>query len=192
MTQQFPKTVTAEGDVVELRLLRPADEPAVLAFAQRLSSHELLFLPRDIRQPKVVAAWIREAEEGHLNTLLAWRGSEVVGCGAVARDRFSWSAHVAEIRVVLAPELRGRGLGTQLVQETFRLALRGGAEKIVATMTTDQASAVSAFEGLGFTPEAILRDHVRDTSGVAYDVVVLSHRVAEVAARLEAYGLVEG
>lgn len=191
MTEQFPKTIAVDGEAVELRLLRPQDEAAVLAFARRLPSHELLFLPRDIREPKVVAAWVREAEEGALTTVLAWRGTGVVGCGAVVRDQHAWSAHVAEIRVILAAEVRGRGLGAELVQETFRLALRGGAEKIVAMMTTDQASAIASFEGLGFSPEAILRDHVRDSLGVTRDLLVLSHWVPGVAARVEAYGEAE-
>ena len=42
-------------------------------------------------------------------------------------------------------------------------------------MTTDQQGAIAVFEGLGFKPEAILREHVRDDAGAAYDLVVLSH-----------------
>jgi hypothetical protein len=56
-------------------------------------------------------------------------------------------------------------------------------------MTTDQVGAIATFEGLGFTPEAILRDHVADRSGTSYDLLILNHIVAEVAARLETYGL---
>ena len=48
-----------------------------------------------------------------------------------------------------------------------------------------------ALEGLGFRPEAILRDHVRDPAGAACDLVVLSQIVSEAAARLEAYGAAE-
>ena len=157
MTDRLPLRANLEGEDIQLRLMTPGDADAVLAFAKTLPTHELLFLPRDIRQPKVAAAWAREAEEGRLATILAIKGDVVVGCGAVARDPLSWSAHVAEIRAVLATEARGRGLGTLLVQETFRLALLMGAEKLLAQMTTDQPGAIAIFEGLGFTPEAILR-----------------------------------
>ena len=191
MNRQFPKTSPIGGEDVQLRLMGAADELAVLTFAGGLEPHELLFLRRDIRQPKVVAAWLREIEAGQFATLLAWKAGEVVGCGTVVRDPLSWSAHVAELRTVIAAKLRGQGLGTAMVQETFRLALLGGAEKIFAQMTTDQPGAIAVFEGLGFRPEAILRQHVRDEAGVLYDIVVLSHIVAEVAAKLEAYGLSE-
>ncbi len=189
MNSQLPRSMRIGDEEVELRKMQAADERAVLAFARDLEPHELLFLRRDIRQPKVVAAWSREIEAGQLETLLAWRSGAVVGCGTVVRDPLSWSAHVAEIRTVIAEDLRGHGLGTAMVQETFRLALVGGAEKIFAQMTTDQPGAIAVFEGLGFRPEAILREHVRDHTGASYDIVILSHIVAEVAAKLEAYGV---
>lgn len=186
-----PIDVVVNGQTANLRIMHPRDEPAVLAFARRLAPHELLFLPRDIREPKVVAAWAREIEAGRLKTLLAWSGGTVIGCGTLVRDRLSWSPHVAEIRVVIGEAMRGGGLGTALVQEVFRLALADGAEKVFAQMTTDQQGAIAIFEGLGFRPEAILRQHVRDETGTARDLLVLSHIVAEVAATLEAYGVFE-
>jgi RimJ/RimL family protein N-acetyltransferase len=189
MSDGFPKRLSLEGGEVELRRMGAADEAAVLAFAGRLEPHELLFLRRDIRNPKVVAAWLREIEAGQYETLLAVSGEAVVGCGTLVRDPLGWSAHVAELRVVVAQDMRGKGLGTTLVRETFRLALVGGAEKIFAQMTTDQQGAIAVFEGLGFRPEAILREHVRDEAGAAFDLVVLSHLVAEVAATLSAYGV---
>lgn len=183
------RTIHLGGEAIALRRMTPADEAAVLAFARGLDPHELLFLRRDIRQPKVVAAWSREIEAGQFETVLAWKSGAVVGCGTVVRDPLSWSAHVAELRTVIAADQRGLGLGTAMVQETFRMALAAGAEKIFAQMTTDQPGAIAVFEGLGFRPEAILREHVRDEAGTAYDIVILSHIVAEVAARLEAYGV---
>jgi RimJ/RimL family protein N-acetyltransferase len=189
VTRQPARVVQIGGEEIALRSMGAADEQAVLAFARGLDPHELLFLRRDIRQPKVVAAWLREIEAGQFDTLLACKSGEVVGCGTVVRDPLSWSAHVAELRTVIAVDQRGLGLGTAMVQETFRMALAGGAEKVFAQMTTDQPGAIAVFEGLGFRPEAILREHVRDLAGISYDIVILSHIVAEVAAKLEAYGV---
>jgi hypothetical protein len=47
------------------------------------------------------------------------------------------------------------------------------------------------FEGLGFRGEALMRDHVRDRDGTKYDIVILSHDVAEFGSQMEAYGLTE-
>jgi RimJ/RimL family protein N-acetyltransferase len=56
-------------------------------------------------------------------------------------------------------------------------------------MTVDQKGAIALFEGLGFSPEAVLRDHVRDRDGRKHDLVVLSHDVERVRARHAAFGL---
>jgi len=173
-------------------LLRPfarGDEAAVLAFARTLPEHDLLFLTRDITQPKVVAAWLREIEDGTIMSLLALKDSKVVGTTAVVRDELSWSPHVGDIRVLVAPDLRGHGLGHILAQESMRVAIGMGVEKLTVRMTVDQVAAIALFESLGFRGEALLRDHVKDRSGRRYDIAVLSHDVAEVNARLGAYGV---
>ncbi|HEY8572905.1 GNAT family protein [Phenylobacterium sp.] len=187
----LPRDVECGGERLAFRLMQAADVDAVLGFARALPEHDLLFLRRDITHPKVVEAWARELEGGSLTSILAVAGDRVVGCATVVRDPLSWSPHVAELRIVLGEEMRGRGLGALLTQEAFALALAAGSEKIFAQMTVDQKGAIAIFEGLGFSPEAMLRDHVRDRSGRSYDLVVLSHDVARVNARHAAYGLDE-
>ena len=58
-------------------------------------------------------------------------------------------------------------------------------------MTADQRAAITVFEDLGFRPEALLRDHVRDASGQKHDIVILSLDVAAHQAKMELYGLPE-
>jgi L-amino acid N-acyltransferase YncA len=168
------------------------DRNGVLAFAQKLPTHDLLFLPRDISQPKVLDAWVREIERGALTTLIAVRDHTVLGCATIVRDPLSWSPHVAELRVVLLQAARGTGLGRRLIEEAFGLAVSLGIEKIVAHMTADQTGAIAVFETMGYRAEALLRDHVRDSAGVKHDIVILSHDVEKFAARLAAYGLGDG
>lgn len=178
------------GDA-EIRPLAASDEKALLAFARSLPPHDLLFLPRDISQPKVLKAWIRECESGAMTSLVAARGAAIVGCGAIASDPLSWSPHVGELRVLIGPQARGAGVGRALTQRLFALALEGGLQRIVAQMTVDQTAAISVFEGLGFRAEALLRGQVRDRKGKRHDIVILGHEVADVLARLEALGVVE-
>jgi RimJ/RimL family protein N-acetyltransferase len=189
MTSEFPKTVHVEGGEVELRLMTPADEAQVLAFAKNLPTHDLLFLPRDITQPKVIAAWVRAIDAGTMTTLLAWDDGEVVGCAAIFRDPHSWSPHSGELRVVTTPSVRGKGVGRALIQACFALMLQSGIEKIVAQMTIDQQGAIAVFESLGFRSEGLLREHVQDRDGKRHDIVILSHDVAKVLGQMSAYGV---
>ena len=187
--RSYPRRVTTEAGEIEIRLMSPADEAAVLEFARGLPVHDLLFLPRDISEPKVLAAWVKEIDRGAIVSLLAVKAGRVVGCGTLVRDPQSWSPHVGEIRNVVSSDVRGQGVGRALSQETFALALSAGLEKLVVQMTVDQTGAIAIFEGLGFKAEALLRDHVRDKSGKKHDIVVLGHNVAQFRAQMEAYGL---
>src|SRR3979409_1849888 len=179
-TRSYPRRVATEAGEIEFRLMSPADEAAVLEFAQKLPGHDLLFLPRNISEPKVLAAWIKEIERGSITSLLAVKSGRVVGCGTIVRDPHSWSPHVGEIRNVVSPDVRGQGVGRALSQETFALALSMGLEKLLVQMTVDQTGAIAIFEGLGFKAEALLHDHVRDLNGNKHDIVVLAHNRSKV------------
>src|ERR1700679_885334 len=116
-TRSYPRRVNTEVGEIEIRLMAPADQAAVLAFARKLPVHDLLFLPRDISEPRVLAAWIKEIERGAIDSLRGGRDGKGVGCGTVLRDPLSWSPHVGEIRNVVSAEVRGQGVGRALSQE---------------------------------------------------------------------------
>jgi len=149
-----------------------ADEAAVLAFAQKLPSHDLLFLPRNISQPKVLSAWINEIERGQIKSLLAVKDGTVVGCGTLVRDPHSWSPHVGEIRMVCRWTCAGRVSAGRCRRRPLRWRWAPASKKLSVQMTVDQQAAIALFESLGFKAEALLRDHVRDVDGKKHDIVV--------------------
>jgi L-amino acid N-acyltransferase YncA len=187
--RKYPRTIRYEGGTADIRLMTPDDGPAVLAFARQLPAHDLLFLPRDISQEKVLNAWLSEIERGTFVSLVSTIGDNVVGCAAIVRDPLSWARHVGELRVVTSSVVRGKGVGRALIEESFAIALNLGLEKLCAQMTVDQRGAIEIFEGLGFRGEALLRDQVKDPDGAKHDIVILSHDVARVQAQMEAYGV---
>jgi N-acetylglutamate synthase-like GNAT family acetyltransferase len=191
-TRSYPRQVKTDSGDIEFRLMSQADEAVVLAFAQKLPSHDLPFLPRNISQPEVLSAWINEIKCGAITSPLAVKAGTVVGCGTLVRDPHSWSPHVGEIRMVVLLDVRGQGVGRALSQETFALALGGGLEKLSVQMTVDQGAAIALFESLGFKAEALLRDHVRDVDGKTHNIVVIGHNVAQVRAQMEACGVTRG
>lgn len=187
----YPRKHLLANATVEVELLKPTDGAAIDAFVQELPTHDLLFVRRDLTHPKVVSAWLDSVAEGGIISLAARCDGELVGCTAIVIDPHSWSRHVAELRVMISPVWRGRGLGRLLIQECFALALGFGLEKLYVQMTVDQRSAIAVFEELGFRAEAVLRDHVKDRDGSTHDLAILSHHVAEVQARFEVYGVAD-
>lgn len=174
---------------ITLRLMNAGDKEGVLSFARKLPEHDLLFLRRDITEESSLDDWVSEIVTGEITTVLALEGKEVMGYATIQRSLLRWTSHVAELRVLVAESMRGQGLGRLLTQEAFANALALGIEKMVAQMTLDQKGAISTFEGLGFRPEALLRDQVKDRDGNKHDMLVLSHDVARFESQRSAYGV---
>ena len=172
-----------------IRRFRPGDSDAMVAFADGLSEHDLLFLSRDVREPRVVAAWIKAIEEGEIDSLIAEDDGKIVATAALVRDPMSWSAHVGEVRLLVAAGRRGAGLGSDLLQAIFMVAKERGLAKLVARMTVDQTGSIALFEGVGFRAEALLKNQVRGTDGQDHDLAILSYDAARVAARHAANGI---
>ena len=187
----YPREVSLEGTRVNLREMASGDRDIALAFARSLPVHDLLFLRRDITQPENIDYWLSGIARGRIKSILAESDGKVQGYATVDRGELSWSPHVAELRVLVSPAMRGKGLGRLLTQEAFAIALGLGIEKIIAQMTVDQKSAVAAFEGMGFKPEALLRDHIKDREGNKHDLLILAHDVAGFHAQLDAYGVIK-
>ena len=187
--RNYPRAVNLNGRSMTLRYLTPADASAALAFARALPAHDLLFLRRDITQPEAIDIWMNAIQRGRITSVLAESDGVVQGYATVDRGELSWSPHVAELRVLVSDAMRGKGLGRILTQEAFAIALGLGIEKIVAQMTVDQKGAIAVFEGMGFRPEALLRDQVKDREGRKHDLLILAHEVAKFQAQMDAYGV---
>lgn len=186
---RYPREITVGETTITLEML---DDPAsddVAEFASGLPNHDLLFLSRDIQEPKVLSAWRSSIEAGDIVSIVARKDGEVLGTTAIVTDKHSWSSHVGELRVLVSPAARSTGLGRHLIQESFLIGLELGLEKLTVRMTLDQEGAMAVFEELGFRREAMFKDHVKDASGRKHDLLIMSHDVEGFLSQKQAYGL---
>ncbi len=173
---------------IAIRAPGRSDADGLARFAAAMPPHDLLFLARDIREPKVLDAWLTAQEQGQIASLVAIAEGEVVATIAALSDRFSWSPHVWDVRLLVTPDWRGKGLGRKLLAQIVTDAIAAGAGKLTARMTPDQTGAITLFEECGFRAEAMLRDQVKAADGSLHDLAVLSLDPAHEAARREAFG----
>ncbi len=175
-----PGTLSVAGTDGRLQKLAPEDRNKLTAFIATMPSHDLLYVNRDVTEPKVIDAWIEAEIKGSTLTTLAMLDDQVIGVASLVRDPLSWSPHVGEIRVMVGPGVRRAGVGRTLIEESFAHAASNDIQKLVAHMTVDQRGAFAIFEALGFYGEALLRNHVRDASGKMHDIAIMSCMVDQI------------
>ncbi len=175
----YPKEVSlADGRKVELRIVGKDDRDAILAFARNLPEQDLLFLRVDITKPAAVDHWLANVANGSTVSIIAYEGGDkMAGYATVDRTPARWTRRVGELRLTVAHDYRGQGLGRHLSAKIFDIARNVGLKKLTANMTPDQRGAQAAFQRLGFVAEALLTDFVEDRNGNLHDLVMMTFDV---------------
>jgi ribosomal protein S18 acetylase RimI-like enzyme len=171
--------------MTSVRRLSDGDEAALAAFLAALPAGDRTFIKEEVTDPGVPRAWIEDRETYRA---VAVADGAILGLVAVSPG-IGWSSHVGELRLVVDPAHRRRGLGTDLARQAVLEAVRMGLLKLVVEVVAEQEAAVAMFTGLGFEAEALLRDQIRDRKGELRDVLVLAHRVEDNWSGLATLGL---
>jgi ribosomal protein S18 acetylase RimI-like enzyme len=172
-------------DVVELC---PERCDALLRFFEKLPDGDLTFIKEEVTDPGTVRSWATDASPG--SRWVAVDGDDVIGYVAV-RPLPGWSDHVGEIRLVVAAAARGTGLGRELARRALVEGIGAGLSKLVVEVVAEQGAALALFTDLGFTGEALLRDHIRDRNGELRDLMVLAHHVSETWSGMDTVGIAD-
>ena len=153
-------------------------------FFGQLPGGDLTFIKEDVTDADAVRAWSTRGGQDWV----ALDGGVITGFVAVRRLS-GWSDHVGELRLVVHPDRRREGFGRGLARRALTEAVRAGRGKVVVELAADQTHALAMFACLGFTAEALLREHIRDRDGELHDLVVLDHFVGDTWATMEAAGI---
>jgi N-acetylglutamate synthase-like GNAT family acetyltransferase len=164
-----------------------ADAPALREFTQSLPDEDLNFLKENLADPEVLQRWV---DEVGVDRFVAWEDDRVVGYVAL-HPLGGWSRHVAELRLVVAPQARAHGLGQGLVRQALMAAMEVGIQKVIVEAIADHDGTIGMLQAQGFTPEALLIDQARDRGGELRDLMVLSCQTDELARDLSVVGVEE-
>jgi RimJ/RimL family protein N-acetyltransferase len=177
-------TAPSPAEVVDVRPMTEDDREMLEELLLAIPAAEHQFVKHDISDRDTVRAWLQRTH-GWWN--VAVRDGALVGAAAVVPGH-GWSAHVGEIRMYVAAAHRGAGIGTTLARAALVTAIEQGCLVVTVQALAEQTRVLDLFRGLGFVPEALLTDHVREPDGQLHDLVVLTHSAAGAAAGLHTLG----
>jgi ribosomal protein S18 acetylase RimI-like enzyme len=172
--------------------IRPMTETDAAAFAHfivALPVGERRFLKESLEDPPT--AFVAFQQDPRARHLVAVDTEGEIAGLAGAFPGEGWSSHVAEIRVVVSSQHRRRGLGRELARSALVQALKLECSHAFVEVVAEQEALVAMFQDLGFEPEALLADFVRDTAGDFHDLMLLTHRVDDQWGRNHSLGLMD-
>jgi GNAT superfamily N-acetyltransferase len=171
---RYPRT---DADGLELRLLNPSDEEALVGFFQRIPVDERQLFREDVTRPSVIRGWLRNLDLGRWMTLVAVREGRILAEATLHRNGGGRARHLGKLRFTVDPEVRGRGLARLLVQEFILLCGSLGVAILEAEVLDVQERAALILEDMGFQCVATLPQHAIDISGRVHDIRLYSQMI---------------
>jgi L-amino acid N-acyltransferase YncA len=169
----------------------PEDQDALRDFFRSIPPEDRFYLKDDVTDPTIIARWAQSLDYSRVLPLLAFLDGVIVGDGTLHHRRAGARQHIGEVRVVVHPGYRNRGVGRALLHQLIDLAGDKGLKQLLFEVVADtELAARHTAQVLGFVPVAMLPAHVHDVSGQPHDLLIMERRVLDAA--WSADGEVEG
>ena len=173
---RYPKTI--EGGFV-IRPLEAANETELTEFFRRMPVDERQLFKDDVRQSSVIQGWIRNLNYENILPLMVFKDKRIVADATLHRNRRGWSRHVAEFRISIEPEFRGKGLARMLIEEFLDIGAALHVAILEGYVLDVQHEARDLVEAMGFVQVAVLPQHAIDLAGVVHDVLVYTYTLIQ-------------
>lgn len=147
------RLILRDGSTAHVRLARPDDGPALLAFFQRLSTdarYRRFFSAAAVPPPETVARFTDSSDPRAALTLVVTRTQDGEPRIVATASYFARDAHSAEVAFAVDDALRGKGLGTLLLERLALLAVRHGFTHFWAVTHADNKAMRDVFRESGF------------------------------------------
>jgi GNAT superfamily N-acetyltransferase len=143
------------------------------AFFQDLSSEEKAYLRVDVTDRDIVARRLENHGPVDIKRLVALVDDEIVADGAIELRSAGWESHIAELRLLVADSFQKKGLGMLMAEELYMLAAKEKVEEIIVKLMVPQTEARKIFTRLGFHEDVVLKNYVKNVSGLKQDLLIM-------------------
>lgn len=176
-----------DGTRIILRDLSIDDIEALMKFYAALPPEDRKYLRVDVTNREIVEERLDLMASGQVLRIAALFGDEIIAEGALELSGEKWRRHQGELRVIVAGTYQHKGLGLIMFRELYFLAQEKKVELLVVKMMRPQIAAQRICRKLGFREEVLLPDYVRDLSGHAQDLVIMTCNMSDLWKEIDHY-----
>ncbi|MBI5957330.1 MAG: GNAT family N-acetyltransferase [Chloroflexi bacterium] len=169
----FRKLVTLEdGARLLLRPLIPEDVDPLVQLYAAMQTEDLLWVRQKFNDLDLIRSWADGLDYSRVLPLLAIIDKRIVGDATLQRRSGPYH-HLADVRIFLAKDFRGRGLGTEMLCTLIEMARKAGLHWLYAEVFACQPKVIRAFESVGFKQKCVFENFFMMPDGQTEDVVIM-------------------
>lgn len=185
---EYPKELNLiDNTKVTARPIEPSDKEALYKFFSRIPESDLLIYKDDVTRVENIENWFTSNNYKHVFQLVGLIKDRILAKGTLHSEGLSWS-HSAELKLIVDPEYRGKGLGSQFFNIMLYEGLKHHFQKIIVRYIHDNISFMKILNHYGFKPESVLRYNAKNTSpSITKDLVIASFSLESWERRFEFY-----
>ncbi len=180
-TDRYPRRFEADdGAAFTIRPLAHGDEDALWQFFRSVPEVDRFWLREDVGKREIVRRWVEDLDYERVLPIVALQDDRIVADATLHRRAYGAQRHLGELRVVVAPTARSRGLGYAMLAELVDVAATAGLQRLeVEVAAGAQGAALEACARLGFEQAAVIPGHLRGPDGRPADLMILVLDLAE-------------
>jgi RimJ/RimL family protein N-acetyltransferase len=189
----YPKELVLKDETkVIIRPVMEDDLRIVHKFFTKIPKTDLLIYKDDVTKWESLENWFLSPNYKKVVELVSLRKNEVVAKGTLHSEGLYWP-HAAELKLIVHPKYRGRGLGSQMFNLLLFEGLKHHFQKIIVRYIPDNLSFIKILGRYGFEPETILNYYVLDEeTNEQKDLVIASYDLQNWERRFEFYTFIYG
>lgn len=187
----YPKELILNDNTVVLS--RPAeskDVNGIYNFFKKIPKSDLLIYQYDVGDIEKIDTWFTASLYKKLFQLVTLKNDEIIAKCTLHQEGIYWQ-NSAEIKLIIRPDFRGIGLGTQLFNILLYEGLKRNLRKLVVRYFADNTSFKKILDHYDFRAETTLSYYVKDDDEKdRKDIIIASYNIADWARRFEFYSVI--
>jgi L-amino acid N-acyltransferase YncA len=173
------------GTGIEIRSMTMKDLEPMMDFYNSLPQSDRRYFRVDVTNREIMTQRIKMMRSANFDRIIALMDDKIVATGILEFSEEEWRKHHCELRTIVDPSMRHKGLGMLMLRELYHLAAEKKAEKVVVKIMRPQKAARAICHKLGLREEMVLPDYVKDTTGRKQDMIIMTGDMKEFWKELE-------